>query len=278
MITIDEAKAIMKAGLGKAELEFVTTLTAPLFWVYRDGAGFRARNGSAFFLDTGSGPFGVTANQVIEGLRKDVAERGVVAVQIGASSRGDSLLFDLNGKNEIIAAHAGIDIATFRITIEEIKQIGHQKAWPTAPPQRDRGIYYSGFPGVETLWLSANEASFGACPGSGVASSISDVNVSSLIERENLIAVLGNGLPPEDYDFRGMSGGPMLTVVEHNGIRSWRLAGILYRGPNPVDEDGVPAIAGLEIMTARRADFILPDGHLDIGRWDDLNLSSGGAR
>jgi len=90
--------------------------------------------------------------------------------------------------------------------------------------------------------------------------------------------VLGNGLPPEDYDFRGMSGGPMLTVVEHNGIRSWRLAGILYRGPNPVDEDGVPAIAGLEIMTARRADFILPDGHLDIGRWDDLNLSSGGAR
>jgi hypothetical protein len=44
MIAIEEAKAIMKAGLGKAELEFVTSLTVPLFWVYREGTRFRSRN------------------------------------------------------------------------------------------------------------------------------------------------------------------------------------------------------------------------------------------
>jgi hypothetical protein len=35
MLTIEEAKAIMKAGLGKAELEFVTR--APLYWITRLG-------------------------------------------------------------------------------------------------------------------------------------------------------------------------------------------------------------------------------------------------
>jgi hypothetical protein len=30
-LTIEEAKEIMKSGLGKAELEFVTSLTAPLY-------------------------------------------------------------------------------------------------------------------------------------------------------------------------------------------------------------------------------------------------------
>jgi hypothetical protein len=58
-------------------------------------------------------------------------------------------------------------------------------------------------------------------------------DISSLIEREHLMDVLGTGLPPEKYNFGGMSGGPMLTVVEHKGIRGWRLAGVLYDGPNP---------------------------------------------
>ena len=56
-----DARAIMAAGLGKAELEFATSLTAPLYWVIRDDKKYRARNGSAFFLDTGQGLFAVTA-------------------------------------------------------------------------------------------------------------------------------------------------------------------------------------------------------------------------
>jgi hypothetical protein len=190
---------------------------------------------------------------------------------------GHELTFGPSGGHEIIDIHEKIDVATFRITPAEVAGIGktvltgHQKTWPPAPPQRDKGIYYCGFPGRETIWVSLREISFGLAPGSGVASSISDTDISTLIERDHLIDVMGLGLPPENFDFGGMSGGPMLAVVEHNGLRSWRLAGVIYQGPNP-SEDEAEAIAGLEIIKARRADFIMPNGMLDVSRWDAVNI------
>jgi hypothetical protein len=266
-----EARAIMAGGLGRAELEFATSITAPLYWIIREGPRqYRVRNGSAFFLDAGQGPFAVTAQHVIEGFRRDSAAGNVVAVQLGLD-----LPLDFTSRHAIIGEHPDIDIATFRITEEEIAAIGkitltgHQRAWPPSPPQQDRGVYYSGFPGTETIWLSPREISFGAAPGGGVASSVSETDVSTMIERENLIAVRGGGIPPENFDFGGMSGGPMLTVIETGVIRSWSLAGVIYEGPNPVPDEA-QAIAGLEIIRARRAHFILPDGQLDVQRWNQL--------
>jgi hypothetical protein len=266
-----EARAIIAAGLGRAELEFAMSLTAPLYWIIREDENqYRVRNGSAFFLDAGEGPFAVTANHVVKGWRDDQAKGNVVALRLGLD-----LQLDFAGKNAIIAEHPEIDIATFRISRDEIGGIGkgvltgYQRAWPPAPPQQDRGVYYSGFPGRERIWLSPHEISFGAAAVSGVASSVSETNVSSLVERQNLIVVLGGGIPPEDYDFGGMSGGPMLMVIETGTIRSWSLAGVIYQGPNP-SPDTAQAIAGLEIIRARRAHFILPDGQLDVRRWNEL--------
>ena len=91
----------------------------------------------------------------------------------------------------------------------------------------------------------------------------------TLIEREQLMPALGQGLPPENFDFGGISGGLMLMVVEST-LRSWALAGVIYQGPNPSADAG-QAIAGLEIVKARRAHFILPDGRLDRARWQTTN-------
>jgi hypothetical protein len=52
----------------------------------------------------------------------------------------------------------------------------------------------------------------------------------------------------------------MLTVVE-NGVRSWRLAGIVYEGPN-VSTNAGEALPGFEVIRARRSDFIGEDGYL----------------
>lgn len=266
-----EARAIMAGGLGRAELEFATSITAPLYWVIKEAPRkYRVHNGSAFFLDAGEGLFAVTAQHVIEGLRGDTAAGNVVAVQLGLDLRPD-----FAGRHAIIGEHPDIDIATFRITEAEIAAIGKSKltgwqtTWPPGAPQQDRGVYYSGFPGTETIWLSPNEISFGAAPGGGVASSISEKDVSSMIERQNLIAVLGGGIPPENFDFGGMSGGPMLSVIETRGFRSWSLAGVIYEGPNPAPDEA-QAIAGLEIIRARRAHFILPNGQLDVPRWNQI--------
>ncbi len=271
MLTIEQAKAIMKAGLGKAELEFATSITAPLYWVTRNAdRSLRVRNGSAFFLNTGQSLFGVTAAHVIRAMQEARAEHSAVSCQLGSE-----LLFEPDGKNAIIDMHDGIDVATFQISAAEVQSIGktvltgHQKTWPPSPPQRDRGIYHSGFAATSTLWLSRREISFGVAAGGGIASSVSETDVSSLVEREHLIDVMGVGLPPENFDFGGISGGPMLSAIEHRGLRSWQLAGVIYQGPNP-STDPNESIAGLEIIKARRAHFLLPDGKLDVARWAAL--------
>lgn len=129
-----------------------------------------------------------------------------------------------------------------------------------------------GFAGIDTLWLAKDKISFGAAPGGGVASSVSDKDICSLMDRESVIPVLGRGVPPDDYDFGGISGGPMLAVVEGRaGLRSWWPAGVIYEGPNPAP-DANEAIPGLQIIRARRMHFIRADGSIDAQLWDSLHI------
>lgn len=252
----------------KVEAVFVASLVVPLFWVIRDENGqIRPRNGTAFFLDAGNGSFAVTANHVIEGWRRDRSERKASPLHLGSEYH-----LDLDKRNAIIAAHEEIDIATFRVSETEIRATGktvyrgYQKTWPPRAPEEGKGIYYAGFPGVGTIPAAPDEFSFVVATGGGIATSVSEKDVSNLIEREHIFATLGDGVPPENYDFRGMSGGPMLAVFDYKGVRVSALAGVLYEGPN-ASPDSEQAIAGLEIVRARRAHFILPDGSLDLHRW-----------
>ena len=63
----EEAIAVIRGGLGKAELEFVGSLTAPFFRILRDSSSGNEmmKNGSLFFLDAGEGAFAVTAAHVV---------------------------------------------------------------------------------------------------------------------------------------------------------------------------------------------------------------------
>ena len=66
-----EAVRIMAGGLGRAELELATSFAMPLYWIYREDDGYRVRNGTCFFLDTGQAVFGVTARHVVDQFRMD---------------------------------------------------------------------------------------------------------------------------------------------------------------------------------------------------------------
>jgi len=272
---IDEPMSQAQAGalmaiLGKAELEFAAKLVAPLFWGVRAADRKHSlRNGTAFFLDAGEGPFGVTAHHVIAEYQEQRAAGAVVGLQLS------DLQIDFEGRHSIIATHEALDIATFRVSREEIESInktvltGHQSEWPPFPPQQGRGIYFAGFPGCERVHLTRSDISFGVASGGGIASSVSDIDISMQIERGHLIPVLGEGLPPENVNFGGISGGPMLTVTERRGLRGWSLGGVIYQGPS-TSADPNEAIVGLEIIRARRAHFIRPDGTLDVARWESL--------
>ena len=56
---------------------------------------------------------------------------------------------------------------------------------------------------------------------------------------------------PPEYDTRGVSGAPLISLVNEEGVWSWRLAGVICEAPE----------AGGMIL-ATRADYVMPDGKL----------------
>jgi hypothetical protein len=129
-LSIEEGKAIVQAGLGRYELDLVTSFCAPIYWAVRDAfRSVRSRNGTAFFLDAGQGLFGVTACHVIDGWQASRA--GEDAGPLRLAGNGTSVLIEID--RAAIAMDREIDIATFRVTEADVKSLGknvltgHQK-------------------------------------------------------------------------------------------------------------------------------------------------------
>lgn len=273
MVTEAEAKAIARQ-VGEAALKFAATIVAPLYWVGRndDGSLF-TRNGTAFFLRTNEALFGVTAAHVVEGersWREHCDQHGETPIRLGGKE-GNSVEFDWDAR--CVDINLGMDIATFMVSPNEIERInrtvysGIQTGWPPEPPDRNKGITYAGFPGNGTRQLSRHEVQFGIVCGTGMVSSVSPRNISSLIEREHLEPALGNGIPPENFHFGGISGAPMLyNVLTRAGLLVNSLAGVIYSGPN-TSQNPDEAIAGFELFRARPATYIRADGFLNHDLW-----------
>jgi hypothetical protein len=257
--------------LTDTELKLAISFSAPIYWTISRNGRLRCRNGTAFFLSTGDHLFGVTACHVIDGWKACPPEERPGMLRLG----GMRTFVQLDWEQRVIDSDPAIDIATFQINEAEVRHIektvltGAYKRWPPSAPPVNCSVYIAGFPGAGTIYPSQNIVSFGAMAGGGIASSVSEKDVSYQIERNNLMPLFGEGIPPENYDFRGMSGGPMLAVVEW-ALRSWALVGVVYQGPN-TSLDANEAIQGLEVIRARRTYFIQPDGSLDRARWSTVS-------
>jgi hypothetical protein len=87
--------------------------------------------------------------------------------------------------------------------------------------------------------------------------SITDHQISCRLDREKMIDLNGNGLPPFGYNIGAVSGGPLLvpTLVEQGALKGvvWRLGGVIME-----------AAKGelFEQVVAVRAHYIQPDGRL----------------
>jgi hypothetical protein len=177
--------------------------------------------------------------------------------------------------DRIIGIHHGMDIATLRVSREEVELTGCtsltslERPWP--PRLVQVGIVtYCGCPGKARSRPAPFEVVFGFVAMGGFATSVHENCISIQIEREKLMSVVGGDLP-ENYDFRGMSGGPVLEVLQTESGLFWRRpAGVIFQGPNTSD-GSEESIQGLEIIRARPVHFINADGTLDIARWDQSN-------
>jgi hypothetical protein len=254
----------------KVDLTFVSGLAAPLFWVLRNEDGEeRFKNGTVTFIDTGSSVLAITACHVIDDCMSDSRSREFVQCMIGGD--GKTLYFKL--KDRLIDRNPEIDLATLRFTRDEISGIGcfilggPQMSWPPPIPQVDYAVVLAGYPGRGRTRMDQTSMMFGRIAiGSNVSSS-RDALISLHIERDQMYRCLGHGDLSDDYNFGGVSGGPVVALAERNGIRCWMAAGIILRGPNPGDDPTQQSISGLEIFQVRPVRFVKADGTLDLDMW-----------
>jgi hypothetical protein len=247
-ITPEQARELAGGAYGQTILRTAGSYVVPICWPESvDGGGVHLTNGSAFFVRTPRALFGVTAAHVVHQFLLDKAARPQLTCCL-LDSDGP-----LDFPRDLIAVGTTVDIATFRANDELVARLGKQAitAWPPGTPNVGKGIFYAGFPGQVRNRTGTHEFSFGLCPGAGIADDVLDREIVSNLHREDLVDTLGNGLPPEGFEFGGMSGGPVLAVIE-TGLISWKLAGVISRGST---------LAGGTLISAR-ATCLQDDGTL----------------
>jgi hypothetical protein len=226
-LTIDQAKELAAGGYGKTLLRTAGSYVVPICWPKSsiDQESIHLTNGTAFFVKTPQAIFAVTAGHVVREFLQDKARDPRITCGLVDSETAIDLQRDL------IAIGTNVDIATFRVSESVISKLEKQPmtGWPPKTPQIGKGVFYAGFPGQVRQRLAPREFSFGLCSGSGVADHVDLQKVVTSINRDDLVDTLGHGLPPEDFDFGGMSGGPVLALIE-TGIVSWGLAGVIFEG------------------------------------------------
>jgi hypothetical protein len=269
-----EAIRLTLAGLGQAELEIVASYVSPIIWTVDEGDDRkRMKGGSCFFLDTGEATFGVTAAHVVQEFLNDTRTQEVHC----AIAAHDKRPLRIPLGDRIIDASAEIDVATFHVTSDEIQYFsktplrGHVREWPPKLAEPNGPATYCGFPGVGRR-PDRGGVSFGAVPMGGIITSSHETMISIQIEREYLVRMLGKDDMPENFNFGGMSGGPLLAIVQAEIMRTWKPAGVIISGPNPGDAPDQDFIPGFEVIRARPIHFIKSDGYLDLDRWAQANL------
>ena len=237
--------------LGPALSDVAAGYIAPIYWIDPQARLTAIPfNGTIFFLNCGGTSFAVTADHVYRAYLGARQAAPQIVCRIG------NMNFD--PANRLIDRNEGLDLATFRITEDEIHHLGKlaltgsQREWPPAPPWPGRGVFFAGYPGVAHILHGEHTIDFGIYAVNTIATEVTSELITCEFQRERWVDHLGLGLPEEGYNLSGLSGCPVLTLVDHRGILSWRLAGVTYSAPR---------YAG-EMILVRRADFIREDGRL----------------
>lgn len=79
--------------------------------------------------------------------------------------------------------------------------------------------------------------SFGALMTSPIVEAVNDRQITFLIERENTVPIVGGGYPEEGSMLGGISGAPMLSVIENEaGVILFNLVGVVSDASHSIGE------------------------------------------
>ena len=116
------------------------------------------------------------------------------------------------------------------------------------------------YPRVDRIESKNFTVNFGLFTVIGVARTVSDKQITWLLEREYQLANAKIPTPPPEYDLDGMSGGPLISWFEsENFISHYCLSGIMVQHPDYKNNKDIPAI---ERLIAIRADAIAESGRI----------------
>lgn len=240
----EDAIALTRGEYADVVEKAVAGYIVPFLWSEPDGDNLKVRNGTAFFVSD-KRTFVVTADHVFS---------GYLAARRKFDNRVRAQLGNLPFKPEdrLIARDARLDIATFLISLDEIQQTFEGKfpmSFDPLAPQKGEGVVFTGFPRRERRRLSLRKIETGIFTALTVAENVTDLQISGHFERERQVDKMGRPTAPPGYDIGGVSGAPLVTMVDSPGLHYWRLGGVVTEFNQ-----------NFEIFYATRADLIRPDG------------------
>jgi len=115
----------------------------------------------------------------------------------------------------------------------------------------------AGYPAVERI-SEGNRVSFGLFTALVIARTISDRQITWLIDPEEQLGNSTLAPPPPRYGLGGVSGGPLITWLEsENYVSTFALGGIITEHPKYEEND-----FSVERVIAERADLISASGRV----------------
>ena len=246
--TEKEGRRLILEGYSDLFVEMANRCTAWLFWhIHVDRLRRKILNsGTVFFVNLGSGPFGVTAAHVVEGLLLDKESHPHLVCQIGN--------LRIDPSECLLSLDPSFDLATFSIASEDLTSIGivphiDPGPWPPRSPQEGKGSFFGGFRKGNDKEFNINEPyPFDFWYGFSALAGIYDHQLKIRFEREYWVHRQGRREPEPEADWGGISGGPLFALFE-NPVVFYQLVGVISQYSE-----------ALELLVAKPARLIEKNG------------------
>lgn len=254
-ISLDKARALLAGDLGDVYRKILSDCCVPMFWYRLDSKHVEiAHNGTLTIVRTPKKTIGITAAHVVYQFARD-NKGGQFRLRLMNEVVADLLdrVIDISDKR---------DMATIDLDDGFVQRLGKipLNMWPPIPPEEGRGIMISGFPGIERLQPEPHRISWGLFTAIGVARTVSQEQITWLVEPEHQVPNPKIPTPPPLYDLGGISGGALISWFESEAhIVHYRLSGIVTEHP---DYKANPDFPPIERLIAARADSITENGRI----------------
>jgi hypothetical protein len=250
-----KAKELFGGDLADFYRNILMKCCVPIYWYRRDiDQPEILHNGTVTLVKTPKLLLGITAAHVLREFEKD-SGRNSITLQL-ANETIDDLI------NNVIDISDKYDLATIAISEELLPRLGKATTplgfWPPKPPQEGRGIMIAGYPGVERVQPKELEVNFGLFTALVIARTVTDIQITWLVEPEHQLENAKIKPPPQNYNLGGVSGGPLISWFEsENFVAHFCLSGIVTEHPDYENSDFY-----IERLVAARADLIRDDGSI----------------